>query len=427
MTKKAQVKINAMAFKGYGVARMDGKVVFIPYSVIGDEAWVEIIEEKKSYSMGKLIEILRPSPMRVDPPCSYFGVCGGCQWQHIAYANHGELKEEILKEVLKRLGGVKEIPSITVIPSPDPYDYRTRVQMKVKGKALGYYKERSHELVDIQHCPIAHPLVNQMIPFLRTALLSGSQLEEIEINVSPEEGKGVLVLHLSKLNQRLEIFLKEFLNAHPLLKGLAVVRKRRATIRGEPHLNFTVPLNQNEGKGYLRLRTSPESFFQVNLKQNETLIQRVLEFADTKGNEMTLDLYAGIGNMTLPLAMVSKEVWGIEENGVAVKDARFNAERNGIENCSFIHGKVEDILKRWRKERPNLIVLDPPRTGCKTILDQVVNLKPKKIIYVSCEPTTLSRDLRLFSNRGFALRGLALIDMFPQTYHMEVVGLLQKG
>jgi 23S rRNA (uracil1939-C5)-methyltransferase len=426
MTRKIQVKINAMAFKGYGVARMDGKVLFIPYSVIGDEAWVGVVEEKKNYSMGKLMEILRPSPMRVDPPCSYFGVCGGCQWQHIAYTNHGELKKEILKEILKRLGGVKEIPPITVIPSPDPYDYRTRVQMKVKGKALGYYKERSHELVDIQHCPIAHPLVNQMIPFLRKALSSLSQLEEIEINVSPEEGKGVLVLHLSKLKQGLEIFLKEFLNVRPLLKGLAIVRKRRTTIWGEPHLNFTVPLNQNEGKEYLRLRTSPESFFQVNLKQNETLIQRVLEFADAKGNEMTLDLYAGIGNMTLPLAMVSKEIWGIEENGVAVKDAQFNAERNGIKNCSFIHGKVEDILKRWRREKPDLIVLDPPRTGCKTILDQVVNLKPKKIVYVSCEPTTLARDLRLFSNRGFALRGLALIDMFPQTYHMEVVGLLTQ-
>jgi 23S rRNA (uracil1939-C5)-methyltransferase len=463
MTKKVQVKINSMAFKGYGVARMDGKVLFIPSSATGDEAWVEIIEEKKNYSMGRLIEILRPSPWRVEPPCPYFEVCGGCQWQHIAYANHGELKKEILKEILKRLGGVKEIPSITVASSPDPYDYRTRVQLKVKGETLGYYKERSHELVEIGHCPIAHPFVNQMIPLLRKALLSFSQLNEIEINVSPEEGRGVLLLHLvklpahraglpgndslfhivpldpaypaiggtghvpAKLNQGLEIFVKEFLHVHPILNGIAIMRKGKTTLLGEPHLNFTIPLNQDEGKEYLRLRTSPESFFQVNLKQNETLIQKVLEFADAKGNEMALDLYAGIGNMTLPLARVSKEIWGIEENWVAVKDARFNAERNGIENCSFIHGKVEDVLKGWKMEKPDLIVLDPPRTGCKTILDQVAGLKPKKIVYVSCEPTTLARDLRLFSNRGFALHGLALIDMFPQTYHMEVVGLLEQS
>jgi 23S rRNA (uracil1939-C5)-methyltransferase len=426
MTKKVQVEIKAMAFKGYGVARMNGKVVFIPYSVTGDEAWAEIVNEKKSYSMGRLIEILRPSPWRVEPPCPYFGVCGGCQWQHIAYANHGELKKEILKEVLKRLGGVKEIPSITVIPSPDPYNYRIRVQLKVRRKALGYYKERSHELVDIQHCPIAHPIVNQMIPFLRKTLSSLSPLEEIEINVSPEEGKGVLVFHLPEPNRGLEILVKESLNIHPLLKGLVIVRKRRATILGESHLNFTIRLNRNRRREHLNLRTSPESFFQVNLKQNETLVQTVLEFADLKRNEVGLDLYAGIGNMTLPLAMASKEIWGVEENLAAVKDARFNAERNEIGNCRFIHGKVEDVLKGWEK-KPNLIVLDPPRTGCKTVLDQVASLKPKKIVYVSCEPTTLARDLRLFSNRGYALDGLALIDMFPQTYHMEVVGLLEHS
>jgi 23S rRNA (uracil1939-C5)-methyltransferase len=426
MTKKVQVEIKAMAFKGYGVARMNGKVVFIPYSVTGDEAWAEIVNEKKSYSMGRLIEILRPSPWRVEPPCPYFGVCGGCQWQHIAYANHGELKKEILKEVLKRLGGVKEIPSITVIPSPDPYNYRIRVQLKVRRKALGYYKERSHELVDIQHCPIAHPIVNQMIPFLRKTLSSLSPLEEIEINVSPEEGKGVLVFHLPEPNRGLEILVKESLNIHPLLKGLVIVRKRRATILGESHLNFTIRLNRNRRREHLNLRTSPESFFQVNLKQNETLVQTVLEFADLKRNEVGLDLYAGIGNMTLPLAMASKEIWGVEENLAAVKDARFNAERNEIGNCRFIHGKVEDVLKGWEK-KPDLIVLDPPRTGCKTVLDQVASLKPKKIVYVSCEPTTLARDLRLFSNRGYALDGLALIDMFPQTYHMEVVGLLEHS
>jgi 23S rRNA (uracil1939-C5)-methyltransferase len=427
MTKKILVEINSMAFKGYGVGRMDSKVVFIPYSVTGDEAWVEIIEEKKRYAMGRLIEILRPSPWRVESPCPYFGVCGGCQWQHIAYANHGELKKEILKELLKRLGGVKEIPPITVKPSPDPYNYRTRVQLKVKGESLGYYKEKSHELVDIQHCPIAHPLANQIIPFLRKVLSSLPQLEEIEINISPEEGKGVLLLHLPKFKQQLEIFAKEFLSTHSLLKGLAVVGKRRTTLWGEPHLNFTIPFNRNGRKEHLKLRTSPESFFQVNLKQNQTLIQKVLEFANLKRNEMGLDLYAGIGNMTLPLAMASKEIWGVEENLVAVKDARFNAEKNGVENCRFIHGKVEDILRHWKRERPDLVALDPPRTGGKTILDRVVSLKPKKIVYVSCEPTTLARDLGLFSNRGYALHGLALIDMFPQTYHMEVIGLLQKG
>jgi 23S rRNA (uracil1939-C5)-methyltransferase len=162
------------------------------------------------------------------------------------------------------------------------------------------------------------------------------------------------------------------------------------------------------------------------LKQNETLIQRVLEFSEAKGNGILFDLYAGVGNLTLPLALVAKEVWGIEENLVAVKDARFNVKNNEIKNCNFLHGKVEDVLKGWEKGKPNLILLDPPRMGCQAVLDQVVRLKPEKIVYVSCEPTTLSRDLRLFSEKGYLPHGFAFIDMFPQTYHMEVVALLAQ-
>jgi 23S rRNA (uracil1939-C5)-methyltransferase len=176
----------------------------------------------------------------------------------------------------------------------------------------------------------------------------------------------------------------------------------------------------------LTLRTSPGSFFQVNLKQNEKLIQEVLEFSRGKKNERALDLYSGVGNFALPLATVTQEVWGIEENAVAVKDARSNARSNGIGNGEFICGKVEHVLKKWKKEKPDLIILDPPRTGCKEALDQVAGLKPKRIVYVSCEPTVLARDLRLFSDRGYFLRELAFIDMFPQTYHMEVVGLLKQ-
>ena len=426
MPNHFQVKIDSMAFKGYGVARIDGKVVFIPYSIKGEEARIEITEEKKSYSMGRLVDILNPSPWRVKSPCPTFGLCGGCQWQHIEYPQQGELKKEILKEMLKRLGGLKEIPPITVAPSSDPYEYRTRVQFKVKGKTLGYYQEKSHQLVDIERCPIAHPLVNQIIPLLRNAFPSFSQLQEIEINVSPKEGKGILILHPQKLNQRLEKIVKSFLQNALILKGLAIQGIGRPSMLGEPHLNFTIHLNQHGRERNLTLRTSPGSFFQVNLKQNENLIEKVLEFLDARGNEKILDLYAGVGNLTVPLAMVSKQVWGIEENLGAVKDAQFNLESNGIRNCNFIHGKVEDVLENWKGGNPDLLVLDPPRTGAKTVLDQVVRLKPEKIVYISCEPTTFARDLRLLSNRDYAIHRLALIDMFPQSYHMEVVGLLTQ-
>ena len=420
MGERVRTRIESMAFKGYGVSRIDGKVVFIPYSAIGDEVWVEIVEEKKNYAKGKWVEILAPSPWRVEPPCPYFGRCGGCQWQHINYAQQADLKKEILKDILMRLGGLKEVPPITAFPSPDPYDYRTRVQLKMKGEKLGYYQERSHQLVDIERCPIAHPLVNEIIPLLRKEDPLLSPTEEIDIHVSPEEGKGVLTFRALKASQGWETSARQLLKSHPILKGITTLRERQITSLGKPYLSFTIPLN-------LTLQTSPGSFFQVNLKQNEKLIQEVLEFSRGQKNERALDLYSGVGNFALPLATVTQEVWGIEENALAVKDARSNARSNGIGNGEFICGKVEHVLKKWKKEKPDLIILDPPRTGCKEALDQVAGLKPKRIVYVSCEPTVLARDLRLFSDRGYFLRELALIDMFPQTYHMEVVGLLKEG
>jgi 23S rRNA (uracil1939-C5)-methyltransferase len=423
--KKVQVRIESVAFKGYGVARIHEKVVFIPHTVTGDQAWIEMTEEKKKYSMGRLIQIIKPSPWRVNPLCPSFGSCGGCQWQHIDYLIQCKLKREILEDVLKRFGGVKDSPPLMVTPSLHPYGYRIRAQLKAKGKTLGYFQERSHRIVDIQECPIAHPLINQMLSLIRERFLPFSRMGEIKINVSPDESKGVLIFHSLSLGRGTENAFGEFLQNDALVNGIVITQKERLNLFGDPPLNFTIPLGQEREKRNLKFRISPGSFFQVNPMQNQTLIQTVLQFGEVNTVERALDLYCGIGNFTLPLATGAKEVSGIEENRMAIMDARFNAERNGIRNCEFIQGKVEDVLMSWKREKPDLVVLDPPRIGCKTVLDQVVRLKPKKVVYVSCEPTTFSRDLRLFHERGYSLQRLSLIDMFPQTYHMEVIGLLQ--
>jgi len=423
---KVQVQIESVAFRGYGVARVKGKVVFIPYTVTGDQAWVEVFEEKKNYSMGRLIQMIQPSALRVDPPCPFFGRCGGCHWQHIDYLIQCKLKKEILEGILSRLGRVKETPSIRVIPSPRSFGYRIRTQLKAKGKALGYFEERSHQIVDVQECPIVPPLINQMISLIRKRLFPFSRMEEIEINVSPDENKGVLIFHSLSLGRRTEKVFEELLQNPALCKGIVIAKKEKRNRFGNPTLNFSIPLTQAREKRDLKLRISSGSFSQINLEQNQTLIQTVLQFSEVKKDDRVLDLYAGVGNLTLPLAVGVKEVLGIEENKRAIEDARFNSEINGIGNCEFIHGRVEDILSHWEREKPDIIVLDPPRTGCKTVLDQVVKLKPKKIVYVSCDPTTFSRDLRLFSEKGYSLQHLCLIDMFPQTYHMEVIGLLQE-
>jgi 23S rRNA (uracil1939-C5)-methyltransferase len=424
--RKVQILIEGVAFGGYGVGRISGKVVFVPYTVTGGRVWIEVTEEKQKYSRGRLIQIVDPSPWRVNPPCPYFGTCGGCQWQHIDYPYHAELKKAILRGTLERVGKLRDLPPMDIILSPEFYDYRVRVQLKVRGQALGYYRERSHEIVDIDHCPISDPLVNLTMQELRGELTAFSRMEGIEINVSPDEKKAVLVLHPLVWNRDPEDFVRRFFQNHPILKGIAIVARSGLKRLGDPSLHFTVSLHRSGEKRTLGFRASALSFFQVNPEQNRRLIETVLEFSGVRKNEILLDLYAGIGNFTLPLAAEAATVIGVEGNRTAIEDARFNAEKNGMKNCAFLQGGTEEVLKNL-SEKPDDVILDPPRTGCKTILDQVVGLKPKKIIYVSCEPTTFSRDIRLFAENGYSLQRLTLIDMFPQTYHMEVIGLLQQS
>jgi 23S rRNA (uracil1939-C5)-methyltransferase len=422
----ARLAIQSMAFKGYGLARLDGKILFVSYAVTGDEVEAEIIQERKDYAVAKLVHLLKPSPWRVEPRCPYFGTCGGCQWQHIDYGVQAELKRRILEETLTRLGRLKEIPSIEVVPSPRFYDYRTRVQFKVKGKMLGFFAERSYRVVDIRSCPIADPLINQILLFLRQSHPLFRSVNEIEVNISPGSGHGVLIVHPLVFDQGMRKALQGFLRTHPTLKGIAVTTAGRLEILGDPYLTYTISIPAEGPPGNLLLRTSPESFFQVNLEQNQRLIDTVLQFADLRGEEEVLDLYAGVGNLTLPLALSSQSALGIEGNRTAAEDARFNAERNGIENCRFVHGKVEEVLPTLGREKIDVAVVDPPRTGCKAAVRALIGLCPRRIVYVSCNPATLARDLYLFATHGYSPQAIRLLDFFPQSYHMEAVAALRS-
>lgn len=421
-----KLRIESVGFKGNGVGHIDGKVIFVPYTVTGDEVSVEIAEDKKSYFVGRLRKILIPSPWRVNPPCPYFGDCGGCQWQHIDLSFQEGLKKEILKESLQRLAGLKQTPPPSTVSLSQPYGYRIRIQLKAQGNKIGFFEEGSHRLVEIDHCPIAHPMINVILQHIREGQFPFSATEEIEINVSPEEDKGILIFHLNPSGQRRPLPFKELLQSLPLLKGIAVVRRKRWTYLGDPTLNVTTRLKSPGIEKDFRLRVSPGSFCQVNPGQNWEIIQAVLEFGELKRSDRVLDLYAGIGNLTLPLASGAEWVVGIEENRKAISDARFNAEENNIENCRFNSGRVEEMLRGFR-EKSDLIVLDPPRRGCKEILNQILRLNPKRIVYVACDPTTFSRDIRFFSEEGYILQKLRLIEMFPQTYHLEVIGLLKPS
>jgi 23S rRNA (uracil1939-C5)-methyltransferase len=314
-----------------------------------------------------------------------------------------------------------------VYPSPLAYGYRVRVQLKGNRGRIGYYEERSHRIIPIDHCPIAHPLINQIIRLLQESPSLFSSVNEIEVNVSPEEGRGILILHPFDSAPGMERDIADFLRRHSLLKGVAVVRKGRLDLLGETDLAFTVSFQKKGDPKEVRLRTSPQSFFQIHPEQNQKLIQTVIDYGALEQGERVLDLYAGIGNFTIPIASTTPDVTGIEESRTSVMDARNNARANRMEGCLFIRGRVEDVLKSGRAEKTDVILLDPPRSGCKEIVPYVVDLVPKRIVYVSCDPTTFSRDLGLFGKSGYTLERLTLIDLFPQTYHMEVVALLLPG
>lgn len=425
MVDQVLCQIESVTFKGYGLTHINGKVVFVPLSLTGDQGWVRIIEQKKNFSIGILEKIHIPSPWRVLPKCNLFGRCGGCQWQHIDYSIQPELKREILLELLKKIGRFIDIPPIKITQSSNPYGYRTRVQLKVKEGKIGFFEMKSHNLVELHSCPISHPLINEIICLIKKELSQFLKTDKLEINVSPEEEKGVLIFQNLILNHKSKKFLEAFLKDNPLIKGIAI-KGRKEIVLNNPYLYYRLAVTRGDEKKEIKFRISPGSFYQINLSENKKLVEIVVEFAEVSSNATGLDLYSGIGNFTIPLSLFLRKIIGIEANETSFDDAIFNLKMNKINNCRFIYGKVEDVLVNCLNLKPNLIVLDPPRGGCKNILEDVIKIRPEKIIYISCDPATLSRDLFRLCNNGYSLKNLSLIDMFPQTFHMEVVALLKS-
>jgi 23S rRNA (uracil1939-C5)-methyltransferase len=299
--------------------------------------------------------------------------------------------------------------------------------LKISRKKIGYYRERSHEIIEILHCPIADPLINRILDSLREALSSLSLLwksEEVEINVSPHEEKGVLLVHLPSVQKKEREMATALLRRHPFLKGILLKTRRDRFSCGDPFLIYNVSLSLSGKQEELRFRVSPGSFSQIHTEQNQALIETVIDLSRVHQDERVLDLYSGIGNFTLPLALLSRKAIGVEEDNTAVQDACWNARLNRIDRVTFLHRRVKEGLVHWEGDKPDLVLLDPPRTGAADAVSPITELGPKRIVYVSCDPPTLARDLRLFSEKGYSLRAVSLIDMFPQTYHMEVAALL---
>jgi 23S rRNA (uracil1939-C5)-methyltransferase len=416
------VTIDSLSYGVFGVARTDRGVVFVPDTAPGDVAQVRIVAEKRDYREAELVEIIEPSAARRAPPCRYVPECGGCSWQHVAYPAQLAAKQSILRETLSRIGGFDPASlDLRPILGSAEWAYRHRITLRVDGEQrLGFYRHRSHRLIEIESCLIADETVNAHLALARQWLRGVSTtIRRLEI-ASAAEGRAIFVANAEGSFRHDGEYHEKFLRAHPSVRGIVLSGKGWRRAFGKP----TVSIEVADG---LELE-SDGGFTQVNPAGNLRLAETVLDFAAPRAGDRVLDLYCGAGNFTLPLARQVREVVGVETDPASVGCARRNADRAGIGNCRFIQqaaGPAAGGLGR-EGERFSLIVLDPPRSGAADVLEHLPLLDPERVVYVSCNPATLARDLKRLVPLGFALGPIQGIDLFPQTHHLEVVARLEK-
>jgi 23S rRNA (uracil1939-C5)-methyltransferase len=402
-----QVETSAMAHGGEAVARHEGKVVFVPYALPGEELLVELTEDKAKYSRGRAVEILAPSPDRVEPRCPHFGACGGCQWQHIAYERQLTLREEIIRSQLTRIARLADPPVRPILAAENPWCYRNHVQLHLdEHSRLGFLETDGHSVAPLQECHIMHPLLWSLFSSLE---IDFPDLERVSLRVGTSTGERLVILEtVGDVAPGVEVDL-------PVSCVLLLPDGTPVTYVGESHITETV--------SSIPLRISATSFFQVNTPQAELLLGVVTRYADLRGNEAVLDLYCGVGTFALSLSGDGVKVTGIDTSESAIEDARYNSR--DATNVDFLLGTVEELLPSL--EGPtDLAILDPPRQGSsKSALAALVAHAPPSVIYVSCDPATLARDIGRMLQSGYDLIEVQPVDMFPQTFHVETVALLR--
>ena len=442
------LEIEDCGIDGEGIGKADGFTVFVKDAVIGDTVTAKIIKAKKNYGYGRLMEVLKPSPYRVEPKCEFARQCGGCQLQALSYDQQLVFKTNKVKGHLERIGGFTDIPMEPIIGMDELFHYRNKAQFPVgrnkEGKIVtGFYAGRTHNIIENRDCALG---VAENKEVLDRVI---SHMEKYEIEPYNEAtGKG-LVRHVLI---RYGYFTKEvmvclILNGNKIPKEEQLV-KSLCEIPGMTSITINVNKKHSNvilgeeirllwGREYITDRIgdisyqiSPLSFYQVNPMQTQKLYAKALEYADLHGEETVWDLYCGIGTISLFLAQKAKFVRGVEIVPAAIENAKENAKLNGLENTEFFVGKAEEVLPREYKKNgvyADVIVVDPPRKGCdETLLETMVEMNPERIVYVSCDSATLARDLKYLCERGYELRKVCPVDQFGMTVHVETVVLLSQ-
>ncbi|MEI3613651.1 23S rRNA (uracil(1939)-C(5))-methyltransferase RlmD [Pseudogracilibacillus sp. SO30301A] len=446
--EKISLTFEDLTHEGNGVAKVDGYPIFVPYALPGEEAEVKVIKINKNFGYGKLLDIKKASPERVTPPCNVFYKCGGCQLQHMSYDMQLEMKRNQVQNVMKKVAHLDHVPVHPVLGMEDPWRYRNKIQIPVGEKdeelITGFYQHRSHRIIDdMDTCVIQNELGDRMVEAVRriaTDLGIEAYNEEthrgmlrhiiVRTAFGTNDTMIILVTRTEKLLQQDEL-IKQLTVTYPSIKSIilninkektnVIMGKKSRTIFGEGYIYDSI--------GDLKFKISPRSFYQVNPIQTKVLYNKVLEFANVGANDVVIDAYCGIGTISLFLAQQAKQVYGVEIVPEAINDAKINAKLNGITNTEFMVGEAEKVMPWWTAQglRPDVIVVDPPRKGCEEILlKEMINMAPKRIVYVSCNPSTLARDLRILEDSGFKTQEVQPVDMFCQTSHVEAIALIQR-
>lgn len=402
------VTIEKLDHQGRGIAHFNGMTIFIPNALKGEVVEIELLKQKKNIAEAKVLNYQKISPDRVTPACPYFDICGGCDLMHLSISKQNLYKEEKVKEILTRYGNVEETVIKPLVSNPKPTHYRNKVTFQVKDGKLGFYKKKSNEVIPITHCELLDENMNEIIQVLKSlSLLSVTQI----VVKKSRSTKDFLVWIQAKKPIKEEIFVSVL---KPHITTLVINQK---VLFGSGNLYETL--------GDKTFKISPESFFQVNSECAYLLYQKVKEYASLVGKEDVLDLYCGTGTIGIFISDKAKEVLGIELNEKAVKDAEENKLYNHVENITFICGDVSKKIEEL-KFKPDVIIVDPPRAGLDTHTREVIfKLHPKRIVYVSCDPMTFARDLKILQEKYKVLE-ITPFDMFSHTYHVENVCKLER-
>ena len=434
--------IDGYSSEGLGIARVNGAVVFVPHAVRGEEIDLRITKVMKTSCAGEIVKIHDPSPERMEPECPYAGKCGGCAYRHLTYPEELWAKRQRVQDALTRIGGL-DLTVEEILGAKNPEHYRNKSQYPVGADgSIGFFQARTHKVVPIRRCLIQTEAAD------RTAQAVGEWMRRYKISAYDETtGKG-LVRHVCvRVNRKGESLCCVVVNGNKVPREPELAAYVTAAV---PH-TVGVLLNSNTrrgnvvlgdkyrtlfGRNYLmdtlcglEFKLSMPSFYQVNRDQAEVLYGKALEFAGLTGNETVLDLYCGIGTITLCLAKAAKRVIGAEIVPPAIRDAKENALRNHIENAEFFCGDAADIAAKLESDglRPDVVTVDPPRKGlAPEVIASVAAMGPEKVVYVSCDPATLGRDVKIFREFGYEAKRAAAVDMFPGTAHVETVVLLSR-